>query len=352
MSRFDLEAYVLDQAPDKIGRHEYLLRCPQCFKEKLSVNLEKNRWRCFLCEEYFVDSMGVKHAKRGAGGPFGLVKWLEGLDARGTIERISQYVTDALGSPYELPELGFSAGQEELPALCPTGLPSGCVAAHAELPYLKRRGISAEDIQTFGLGFVESGWVGNRLIFPVWERGECIYWQARAMWDEHEHVPCPFTKRDGTHDEDKFRKTLNPSRSRTVGGFETLYFGSGDVLLNLEQASRYPRVCITEGPTSAIRVGPSAVATFGKQLQPVQIARLIRAGVKAVDFMWDGPSKNEPFGAWENMIKAAGQLAPFMDVNLCFLPSGDPGDYTRPEIEAYRAHARPYSTGTTSLLLL
>lgn len=192
-----------------------------------------------------------------------------------------------------------------------------------------------EDAREFGLGWCREGWLANRLIFPVWESGRCIYWQARAMWDEREHNP----------EWGKFRKTLNPARER--GG--QIFYGSGDVVLNCEQAARFPRVAITEGPTSMIRVGPSAVATFGKQLQPAQIARLVAAGVRAVDFMWDGPSPKEPQGAWAQMIQAAGQLAPFMDVRLVFLPHGDPGDFTREELETFRAHARPYSTGTLLL---
>ena len=161
------------------------------------------------------------------------------------------------------------------------------------------------------------------------------------MWDAHErHLwEPPEALPKG------FRKTLNPARER----FGVLYYGSGDVVLNLEQAARYERVVITEGPTSAIRVGPEAVATFGKQLQPAQIARFVRAGVRAVDFMWDGPSEKEPEGAWVQMIAAAGQLAPFMDVRLVFLPSGDPGDYTREELGFYRAHARPLSSGSLIL---
>lgn len=345
LQRFDVERYLQGFAAEREGRNELLLGCPKCGLAKLSINTSTGFWRCFRCEKYLVDALGKKRAIAGAGRALGLVKWLEGLNTSQAIQRIAEFVSHALGSPTELPETSFLSGQKTPPAVCPTGLPDGTLAIAGSMPYLSKRQITLEDARLFGLGWCASGWLANRLVFPVWERGQCIYWQARAMWDEDEHVARPFTRKDGTVGKDKFRKTLNPSQER--GGI--WYFGSGDVVLNLEQAAAYPRVCITEGPTSCIRAGPSAVATFGKQLQPQQIARLVDAGVRAVDFMWDGPTPKEPRGAWESMIQAAGQLSAFMDVRLVFLPRGDPGDYSRAELDAYRAHAQPFSPGTLLL---
>jgi len=340
LQRFDIESYVRTFGPEREGRSEYLVPCPKCGLVKLTVNVRSGRWRCFRCEKYKIDALGKKTADEGAGGSLGLVKWMEGLNTPEALQRIAEFVSHALGSPDVLPEPAFQNRTERAPAQ-PTGLPQETVAIAGNMPYLARRGITPEDVRQFGLGWCSSGWLANRLVFPVWEQDKCIYWQARAMWDEHEHVSRPFVRRDGSVDKDKFRKTLNPAAERNGIRF----YGSGDVLLNLEQAARYPRVCITEGPTSCIRTGPDAVATFGKQLSSQQIARLVRANVRAVDFMWDGPSAKEPAGAWEAMIAASAQLAAFMEVRIVFLPQGDPGDYTREELKAYRAHARPYSSG-------
>ena len=115
-------------------------------------------------------------------------------------------------------------------------------------------------------------------------------------------------------------------------------------------AARFPRVAICEGPTSGIRTGPSAVWTFGKVLHPQQIARLVEAGVRAVDFMWDGPTKDEPLGAWPEMVRAAAQLAPFVDVRLVFLPQGDPGDWQREHLNYFRSQARPFGDQAMALL--
>jgi len=327
--RFDVEAYVIEMGGQPETKREYALRCPRCSKEKLFVNVEKRRWRCFLCEQYMIDARGKKVAVEGTGGVAALVMWLEGIDRSAAAERMRAFAQEQEGSPDELPPMG-GPRQLAVTALCPTGLPEGCEAITRMHPYMERRGITLHDAQTFGLGIVWHGWLANRLVFPVWERGKCLYWQARAMWDEHEHVGA-----------DKYRKTLNPKREHK-GQF---FFGSGDVVLNIDQASKYPRVAITEGPTSMVRVGPSAVATFGKQLQPNQIAKFVEYGVRSVDFMWDGPSKKEPNGTWDNAVIAAAQLAVFVpDVRIVRIPVGDPGDYTRAEIERMRQAAIPVAT--------
>lgn len=338
LQRFPLRDWVQECGGGPAGKDEYLLTCPRCGRDKLSVNVERKRWRCFICEEYhqLLDPRGHKMALDGAGGIFSLVVWMLGCQPREAAQLIIERAAQVDQGP-DLPLL-------EMPGVQivkqPTGLPANALALDGVLPYMSRRGITLDDAQQFGLRWVPSwdgGWLANRLIFPVWERGACLYWQGRACWDAHEHRP-RWEGKNAKGEEDKFRKSLNPSAER----HGVHYFGSSDVLLNLEQAARYPRVAITEGPTSCIRTGVDAVATFGKQLSPQQVGRLVQAGVRGVDFMWDGPGPTEPAGAWPQMFQSAALLAPYMDVRLVFLPAGDPGDYTRQQLAWFRSQARPY----------
>jgi len=358
LQRFDLPAYVREHAASKVGRNEWLVLCPGCGKEKLSINTAEKRWRCFVCEQYGKGADGRTHALVGAGGVVSLVRWLEGLSTRQAIQHIIASVRPTWGDPSHIPPLPeLAAAPLDSGERMPCGLPENVVAADGTLPYMIRRGISLADAQAFGLGFVSRGrgWLQNRLVFPVWQAGQCVYWQARACWDKEEH--------ERWFPGARFKKTLNPavyfcSRCRMPFPDNAIrcgvcnapqQFGSADALLNLEQAATYPRVAICEGPTSAIRTGPSAVASFGKVLQPQKIALLIDAGVKAVDFMWDGPSATEPMGAWPEMIAAAAQLVPYMDVRLVFLPSGDPGEWSRDALDYYRAHAQPFRGDAVAL---
>lgn len=353
LQRFDLGEYVRDLGANKAGRDEWMLTCPICTKEKLSVNVRERRWRCFVCERYGVGRDGRRHALIGAGGIVGLVRWVEGVSTREAIQFVINATRPQWHDPNALPALpdAVAADPADDGQRVPTGAPENAVALPGILPYMQRRGISWDDACSFGLLWVppDHGWLQNRIVFPVWQRGACAYWQARACWDKSEH--------DAMYPGTKFRKTLNPSVyfcSRCRRPFPEGHvrcdlcgapqqYGSADVLLNLEQAATFPRLAICEGPTSAIRTGPSAVATFGKVLHPQQVAQLVAARVRAVDFLWDGPTETEPMGAWPEMIRAAAQLAPFMDVRLVFLPSGDPGDWRRDELDYFRAHySRPF----------
>ena len=192
------------------------------------------------------------------------------------------------------------------------------------LPYMNRRGITMADVKQFGLFWCPQGRYRNRIVFPVWEGNRLVYWQARALYEKED---CSTGK---------FLKSLNPPR---VEGSVV----STDVLMNLDTAALYPRVAIVEGPTDLVRTGPDAVCTFGKQMTSTQIGRLLRADVKAVDLMWDGPTDREPQGAHPEMLALASQLAPFFDVRLVFLPQGDPGDWPRETLTELRATGVPAS---------
>jgi hypothetical protein len=197
------------------------------------------------------------------------------------------------------------------------------------LPYMIQRGISARDAQEFGLFWCDSGRYKNRLMFPVYENGVLVYYQGRAMWESQERG---------------FRKSLNPSKSEGAAV-------STDVAFNLDQAKGYPRVAVCEGPIDAVHVGPDAVCVFGKKISAIQIAKLLKAGVKALDLMWDGPGPKEPMGAWPEMFQIAPTLASLFDTRLVFVPRGDPGSWDRNANAYFRSVGRPVSAYSSTARL-
>ena len=346
LRRFDLPKYLEQHGVVGTNNQEWLLRCPACHKEKLSVNIATRLWRCFVCERQ------IGHRRVGAGDVFSLIKWLDDAPNSQAARTVFAHQREFHQNQEHLPETPRQTPQSTstVTARTPTNLPDGTIRIDGILPYMRQRGITFEDAQQFGLGVCHSGWVANRLIFPVWKGGKCIYWQARAMWEKDEH--------EKLYPGTRYRKTLNPpvnfcsacklpfpdGRKSCALCNAPQQYGSADVLWNLEQASQHPRVAICEGPTSAIRTGVSAVCTFGKVLHPAQVTALLEAKVKAVDFMWDGPSPTEPDGAIPEMLKAAAMLSPLMDVRLVLLPQGDPGDYPREDLHKFRAQAKPLHT--------
>ena len=113
--------------------------------------------------------------------------------------------------------------------------------------------------------------------------------------------------------------------------------------MNVEMAAQQPRAALVEGPIYCVHTGPSGMCSFGKQFTSAQLGRALRAGVRAIDVMWDGPSEKEPEGAWQDMVQIATTLDLFFDTRLVKLPWGDPGDYTTAELDSLRAQAIPAS---------
>lgn len=324
IERFDLAAYVRDLGGAPAGGDHWELTCPRCFKLKIVVNARKKVWHCWSCETKGPpDATGRCRVLWGGGGVIRLLCWLHGWQARDAGQYLLQ-ITDAGSGPlaHLVGELDaapmIAPGEHE-----PVDLPLEAESVHEWLPYLRRRRVELEDAQRFGLMWCASGRYAQRLIFPVWQGGRALYWQARAMWEKEEHG------------HGKYIKCLNPPRQHDRQAT------ARDVLFNLEQAARYRRICLTEGPLDAMRVGIDAVCSFGKVLHSGQVGAMVRAGVQAVDLMWDGPGPTEPRGAWDEMAAVAPMLAQFFAVRLCWLPWGDPDNHDRAYLGAVRAGAKP-----------
>ena len=330
---FDLEGYIQKFGAVPLQKNEWVLKCPMCGKEdKLSVNVVKGFWHCWVCEEYETTWEGKRRPVKGAGGVLSLIKWLEGCTHGRAAAILADGSTAEAVSSLAIFEDVWDTKVEEPVRGRPISPPPNWQHIYSLLPYCKKRGITEEDVRQFGLVHCVAGRYRNRLVFPVWEGNDLMYYQARAMWEE---VPGQ-----------RYIKSLNPPR---VAGDGTV--GPSDVLMNLDTARNYPRVAITEGPIDCIHAGPSAVCTFGKKISYQQIYKLRAAGVRAIDLMWDGPSEKEPRGAWPEMLQVAARLSGVFDVNLVFLPRGDPGEYTREELNRFRAEARPAATISRLALL-
>jgi DNA primase len=309
---FDLLSYLIDQgAEEEKDGEEFVLPCPECGKEKLTVNLEKRAWHCWVCEDYRVDAIsGKAKPVAGAGGIISLVQTLEGVDKHTAVEKIMAASRISIAQLEHIDENLIKQSLDPKPthagAIEP---PPHWEPVTGILPYMQQRGITYEDAQAFGLGFCREGRYAGRLIFPVWEGGSLTYYQGRAMMPGLQP------------------KTLNPPSDCGVG--------STEVLMNLDNAKEYPRVAITEGPIDCVKAGKSAVCTFGKKISATQIQKLKQVGVQNLDLMWDSDAIPE----MEGTAKTLRVL--FNTVRIVRLPEGtDPGDHTRDQLNWFRANSR------------
>jgi hypothetical protein len=310
--KFDLAAYALHHGAEPGKRNEWVMTCPSCGKQKLSMNIDRRTWHCWVCEQYAVGDDGKRRPVYAAGGILDLIQFLEGVQREQAIDMVLSGAMfgyeDIDLMPAEVIADDLMRAYQPAPGIL---LPESVRPATGILPFCRRRGILDEDIRTFGIGWCDAGRCAGRLIFPVWEEGRFVYYQARAMW----HLRAGDVK------------ALNPPA--TAGAAV-----SSEVLMNLDLARHYPRVAIVEGPTDLVRTGPDAVCTFGKQISSAQIARLRRAGVRSLDLMWDADAR----AAMEAAIPL---LSSLFDLRVVWLPQADPGDYPREQLNWFRYHAQP-----------
>lgn len=313
---FDVESWAVSRGAIYSGGsgYELVMECPVCGKQKLCVSIAKRSWHCWTCQ--------------GAGSRGGLIALIAMVDGLRRGDVVDYVVSEARRRPQGGTLRRFSSGSPGStfrwapPVDWPRGWRPITPELYGDLPYLARRGIAYDDVRQYGLVVCTVGRFRQRLIFPVFERGRLVCYQGRAMWDASEH---DFTT-------GPYIKCINAKRE--LGAATT-----SDVLFNLDRARTHARVAIVEGPIDAIRTGADAVCSFGKALSQAQIQKLRRAGVVALDLMWDGPSETEPRGARREMERVSPMLADLFDLRVVYLPSGDPGSMERNEIDRLRSAA-------------
>lgn len=328
LAAFDLEGWLKSLGFQPRGHDEWTITCPRCGKpDKLSVNLRRKRWHCWVCArtELRQGPAGVRYVTvDGGGGVVALIAWIYGCARRDAAQWLLQQVVPepALARIADLDRQLTHLEHSE--ALVPPDPPEGLSELDdVGLRYLAGRGIDPTVARAYRLLSCRGGRYHGRVIFPAWgPRGELLYWQARATWP-------------ASHDEAQGRRHIKAQNPPRQEGRLT----SEHTLFNLHRAVQVGggRVALCEGPISAIKAGDDAVALWGKRLSTSQLGELVRAGVREVELMLDGPTETEPHGAWPEMFALAPWLSGFFErVWLVRVPAGDPGDYDRAACAAMR----------------
>ena len=133
-------------------------------------------------------------------------------------------------------------------------------------PYLKNRGLSADSIETFGLGYCSFGLLTGRIAIPIYDEcGRLVAYAGRWPGDD---LP-----------------TGEP-RYKLPQGFRKI-----EVLYNLHRVARAEHVVIVEGYWSVFRLhalGVPAVALMGCTLSPMQEEHLACSEARFLTLMLDG----------------------------------------------------------------
>jgi DNA primase len=147
---------------ETLGNHwekgsELLFSCPACghHKRKFSVNLDKNVFKCWVCDYH---GRNIRRVIRRFGSYTQLQRWDQITD-RSDLSRFadlfSEEVVGQIDDKVELPPEFVSLANKNLP-----------LSANRALRYLQERGVSRADIQRWKIGFCYDGEYGGRIIVP------------------------------------------------------------------------------------------------------------------------------------------------------------------------------------------
>ena len=219
------------------GNHAY--HCPFCkhHKPKMEVNFTENKkghnpWHCWVCNT------------RGKTIP-NLLKKIEAYDR---IEEAKRLIPQGSFVEETIIKNDLHLPQEYTPFI---DNPTSLMARHA-LAYLKKRGVTMEDMIKYHMGYCEEGEYKNMIIIPSYDyKGNLNYFTARSF------------------EKQPFRKYKNPSVSRDIVPFEMFINWNSPLIL-------------CEGPFDAIAIKRNAIPLLGKNIQTNLMKKIVSSKVEKI----------------------------------------------------------------------
>lgn len=222
-------------------KDEYLFHCPICHhhNKKLSINISNNKWKCWVCGAAGIRILSLlkrMHAPKNI-----IKKFKEIFKETDTSKFIVVEQEKAVYLPEEYKPLWKP--QKTYPYL------------HA-ITYLNQRGITAEDILRYRIGYCESGPYANRIIIPSYdEQNQLNFFQGRLFYP------------DGM-------KYKNPAVSKNIIIFDNMIDWNEPIIL-------------CEGMYDAIALRRNAIPLMGKTMSKKLEWALLKHSVEEIIIFLD-----------------------------------------------------------------
>jgi DNA primase len=286
---------------------EYLFFCPFCnhHKKKLSVNLNKDKYKCWICDK----AGPVSRLVRRFGNFLQQQDWKE---ITGQVE-VSDFEKILYGQDQKQPEVEEKTVElpEEFVSLCNKNTSLTSVQARN---YLEKRGIDKKDILRWKLGYCPDGEYGGRVVAPSFNMdGKVNFFVGRA-YDGH------------------WRKYLNPSVNK-------------DFIFNELYIDWDSDITLVEGVFDAIKV-PNSIPILGSTLR--EDSKLFAQILKhdpAVYVALDPDAEKKAFILIESLLKYDIEV-----YKVPIKPYKDVGEMTKSEFLRRKAESQLFKS-TDSILL-
>jgi len=307
MSEVDIREYLDNKSvPYKANGSELVIKCPHCGKEKLSINEQTGKFRCFVCQAKYTDSPyttgHISHLMELWGDVVPIKSASDRIDPEvkknqqevNFTDMVSRYSYDLMKSP-------------------------------KTLRYLLKRGITEESAKEFSLGFTRR-YGQNWLVIPSFEDGIPKLLKLRKL-DPDERTDMP--------------KYIREKDSKSI-------------LFNGDALKKYDKVLMCEGEIDCITLlqqgFSNAVGITGGAgtLLPEWYDSLLMMDSLYLIFDSDKAGQNSARDVWAERLGISKcwnvELPVGMDINKFFLT------HTRKDFEEYLKKAYQFKvSGVVSL---
>jgi DNA primase len=272
---------------------DYAFYCPVCkhHNPKLIVNIKSGQYNCWTC-----------HPATKGKTPVSLLKKIEA-----PVEKVLEMKTYFQGDTTKIDTTKPDkvALPKEFESLV---TPDGSLESRHALAYIKKRGISTNDILKYNIGYCKTGRYRNRIIVPSYDKsGNVNYFIARS------------------YEAEPSRKYDAPSCNKTeLIGLE--YFINWSV-----------PVILCEGIFDAIAIRRNAIPLFGKTIPKSLMLKLVESEVKTIYLALDKDALKEALEYSHNLLNLG------KEVYLIELEGKDPSELGFNNITKLLHKAKPLS---------
>ena len=283
---------------------EFLFSCPKCnhHKRKLSVNVDKNVFKCWICE---YSGTNIGRLVRRHGDFNQKAKWQQ-ITGHLEISQFDEIIASLFPDEEEEMPITVELPNEFL-SLANKGRSLLSTKARN---YLTKRQITEEQILFWKIGYCPSGEYGGRIVVPSFnENGDCNYFIGRTYRND-------------------WRKYMNPPTSKSKIIFNELYIDWQEDLV------------LTEGVFDAIVSGKNSVPILGSSLR--EQSRLFKSIIKndtPVYVALDPDAEEKAASLVENLIKYGAEV-----YKVEVFPYSDVGEMPKKEFLKRKKAARLMSS--------